>query len=59
MENTHKKRVRDVLSLGISTIKDARLSNSNGVIIYTTAVPDKSTKISVTNALRGKTRRIT
>ena len=57
MENTHKKKVRSVL--GFDGVRDARYTNSGNVVVYTTAVPDKSTKISVTNALRGKNRKIT
>lgn len=57
MENTHKKRVRNVI--GIGGIKDARYTNAGNVVVYTPAEPNRSTKISVTNALRGKTERIT
>lgn len=59
MENTHKKRVEGVLGLGINSIRDARFSNSGNVVVYTTTAPDRSTKIRVTNSLRGKTGRIT
>jgi hypothetical protein len=52
MENTHKRSVETVLGLGIATIKDARYTNCGNVVIYTASVPTKSTKISVTNALR-------
>ena len=57
MENTHKKMVRSVLDF--DGVRDARYTNAGNVVVYTNAAPDRSTKIRVTNSLRGKTGRIT
>jgi len=58
MENTHKRIVKPVTRLGIKAITDARFTNSGNAVVYTRGEPDKSMRVSVTNALRGKTNQV-
>jgi predicted transcriptional regulator YheO len=59
MENSHRKIAKPVTRLGIKTIADARYTETGNVVVYMRSKPDKSTRISVTNALRGKARKVT
>lgn len=52
MENTHREKVSKVLSLGITSIRDARYTSKGNVVVYTSTEPNKSIKTSVINTLR-------